>query len=53
MVLNSTYHGHREVLQQRLHTGHLEVGVGVGQEVVGQGVADLKNSGGYELLSRD
>jgi len=33
-------HGHREVLQQRLHTGHLEVGVGVGQEVVGQGVAD-------------
>ena len=34
------HHGHWEVLQQRLHTGHLEVSVGVGQEVVGEGVAD-------------
>ena len=51
--MNSTYHGHRQILQQRLDTGHLEVGVGVGQEMMGQGVADLKHSRCYELLSRD
>ena len=34
----------RQQQQERLHAGHLQVGVGVGVEVVGQAVADLTMS---------
>ena len=36
--------GQGQVEQERLHAGHLQVGVGVGVEVVGQAVADLTMS---------
>ena len=37
-----THLGYGEVLEHGLHAGHLQVGVGVGVQVVRQRVADLK-----------
>ena len=39
-----THLGYGKVLQHGLHAGHLQVGVGVGVQVVRQRVADLKLS---------
>ena len=41
-ALVGTHLGYGEVLQHGLHAGHLQVGVGVGVQVVRQRVADLK-----------
>ena len=41
-ALVGTNLGYGEVLEHGLHAGHLQVGVGVGVQVVGQRVADLK-----------
>ena len=45
--------GQREVEQERLHAGHLEVGERVGVQVVGEAVADLILQSQYTVQSTE